>query len=455
MNGITLSTYRSKIFLIFFNQTEILSNTICKHPVIILAGILAEDIKTIIYFIYHGELENITYDRFISVLKTAEMLKICGLTEVIDHIPPRKCLEDLEEIIMMDDGVNESTFCNPPRQGGNSMEVGLSKTSEEDIEKKPKPKKHQRKYSEGSLGWALSDMEKGMSLVEAARLHKIPRSTLYAKAKQHSGLRIASRKEHTNQDCQAAVQAIAGGLSLKRAAEQYGIPKTVLWRRVQKRIDICSNLKSRRKKQERGLKLEENKTCILQDGKLTTQNRIIGPTVRANRMKSVEMEVLGGKDSKQYRLAQALNACKEGKMSQAVASRTYQVPKTLIWRRLQKAWSINQNETGSKSIDSTENKQISTDETAKENNISYIGVLSNVDSFNNEEEKSDDHKYVEAVKDEQFTEAPFIILASANDVLPKQEIVNDEELIESLNVRIENVVEVVSDKDEIHWRLES
>lgn len=22
---------------------------------------------------------------------------------------------------MMDDGVNESTFCNPPRQGGNSM----------------------------------------------------------------------------------------------------------------------------------------------------------------------------------------------------------------------------------------------------------------------------------------------------------------------------------------------
>lgn len=49
-----------------------------------------------------------------------------------------------------------------------------------------------------------------MSLVEAARLHKIPRSTLYAKAKQHSGLRIASRKEHTNQDCQAAVQAIAG-----------------------------------------------------------------------------------------------------------------------------------------------------------------------------------------------------------------------------------------------------
>lgn len=37
---------------------------------------------------------------------------------------------------------------------------------------------------------------------------------------------------------------------------------------------------------------------------------------------------------------------------------------------------------------------------------------------------------MEAVKDEQFTEAPFIILASANDVLPKQEIVNDEELIE-------------------------
>lgn len=29
-------------------------------------------------------------------------------------------------------------------------------------------------------------------------------------------------------------------------------------------------------------------------------------------------------------------ACKDGKMSQAVASVTYQIPKTTIWRRLQK-----------------------------------------------------------------------------------------------------------------------
>jgi hypothetical protein len=53
-------------------------------------------------------------------------------------------------------------------------------------------------------------MKQGMPLVEAARLHKIPRSTLYAKAKQETGLNLVTRKEHSNQDCQAAIQAVAG-----------------------------------------------------------------------------------------------------------------------------------------------------------------------------------------------------------------------------------------------------
>lgn len=37
------------------------------------------------------------------------------------------------------------------------------------------------------------------------------------------------------------------GMSFKRAAEEYNIPKTVLWRRVQKRLDILSKVKCRKK----------------------------------------------------------------------------------------------------------------------------------------------------------------------------------------------------------------
>jgi ATP adenylyltransferase/5',5'''-P-1,P-4-tetraphosphate phosphorylase II len=41
-------------------------------------------------------------------------------------------------------------------------------------------------------------------------------------------------------------------------------------------------------------------------------------------------------DLKRSRLEEAVAACKDGKMSQATASVTYQIPKTTIWRRLQK-----------------------------------------------------------------------------------------------------------------------
>lgn len=41
-------------------------------------------------------------------------------------------------------------------------------------------------------------------------------------------------------------------------------------------------------------------------------------------------------DQKQSRLSEAVAACKNGRMSQAIASVTYQIPKTTIWRHLQK-----------------------------------------------------------------------------------------------------------------------
>jgi len=64
----------------FFLQ-DILTNTEDSHPYIILSEMSFDDVRSIIEFIYHGEL-NVGADHFASVLKIAEELQIRGLMEV-------------------------------------------------------------------------------------------------------------------------------------------------------------------------------------------------------------------------------------------------------------------------------------------------------------------------------------------------------------------------------------
>ena len=63
-------------------HTLFLSNP-CKHPIIILKDVKFSDLKSIIDFIYRGEV-NVPQIQLTSLLKTAETLKIRGLTEVGD-----------------------------------------------------------------------------------------------------------------------------------------------------------------------------------------------------------------------------------------------------------------------------------------------------------------------------------------------------------------------------------
>jgi hypothetical protein len=60
---------------------DILSNTEDSHPCIILSEMNYDDVRSIVEFIYRGEL-NVGADHFSSVLKTAEELQIRGLMEV-------------------------------------------------------------------------------------------------------------------------------------------------------------------------------------------------------------------------------------------------------------------------------------------------------------------------------------------------------------------------------------
>lgn len=63
---------------------DILSGINSSHAVVILCGISGEDARSIIEFVYKGEL-NVSAERFPSIIKAAETLKICGLMEV-SHI---------------------------------------------------------------------------------------------------------------------------------------------------------------------------------------------------------------------------------------------------------------------------------------------------------------------------------------------------------------------------------
>ncbi|KAG1714913.1 Protein bric-a-brac 2 [Nymphon striatum] len=60
---------------------EVLKNNPCKHPIIILKDMKFFDLKTIIQFMYKGEV-NVSQDHLSALLKTAESLQVKGLAEV-------------------------------------------------------------------------------------------------------------------------------------------------------------------------------------------------------------------------------------------------------------------------------------------------------------------------------------------------------------------------------------
>lgn len=57
-----------------------LQSTPCKHPVIVLQDVVFDDLHALVEFIYHGEV-NVHQRNLTSFLKTAEVLKVSGLTQ--------------------------------------------------------------------------------------------------------------------------------------------------------------------------------------------------------------------------------------------------------------------------------------------------------------------------------------------------------------------------------------
>lgn len=59
-------------------------STPCKHPVIVLQDVAFSDLHALVEFIYHGEV-NVHQRSLSSFLKTAEVLRVSGLTQQADQ----------------------------------------------------------------------------------------------------------------------------------------------------------------------------------------------------------------------------------------------------------------------------------------------------------------------------------------------------------------------------------
>lgn len=67
---------------ILYLQSLFASNP-CQHPIVILKDVHFNDLKTMVDFMYYGEV-NVSQEQLPHILKTAEMLKIKGLAEMPD-----------------------------------------------------------------------------------------------------------------------------------------------------------------------------------------------------------------------------------------------------------------------------------------------------------------------------------------------------------------------------------
>lgn len=65
---------------LIFNFPHLFQSTPCKHPVILLQDVNFLDLHSLVEFIYHGEV-NVHQKSLQSFLKTAEVLRVSGLTQ--------------------------------------------------------------------------------------------------------------------------------------------------------------------------------------------------------------------------------------------------------------------------------------------------------------------------------------------------------------------------------------
>lgn len=149
--------------------------------------------------------------------------------------------------------------------------------------------------------------------------------------------------KHRSENLDLAVQAVVqDGMSLQKSAQKYNVAKTVLWRRVKKHPNYvkihkenpiietaCEKLKAGESLKNISLELEIPMSTLHRHKVRLSMEGRLPDNVAFKKRGSLTKEEFKEK------LQKAVDACIGG-MSQNHAANVYQIPKSTLWRHLQK-----------------------------------------------------------------------------------------------------------------------
>lgn len=202
--------------------------------------------------------------------------------------------------------------------------------NENDWKKKP------ARYSEAALLEAFNNLANGATIMETSVKYNIPRSTLYCKIRSNTKYSYLYRSIRESAIKEATNAVVYNKLSLQQAASQFGIAKTVLWRKLRQSSEYKPEDRSHACREQAIKAIEEGEKLLY----VSKTFNIPISTLHRDKVKLMEQGKLPkhcavvkrevGPEFKK-RIEAAMESCRNG-MTQKMASQLHNVPKTTIWR---------------------------------------------------------------------------------------------------------------------------
>lgn len=245
--------------------------------------------------------------------------------QILSDMPVEEYLEDDDDVLLTD-----------PTTDAIQTDLKLqldSKTLASTWGRQPKS------YTEATLNKAIEELRAGATVMDVSAKFEIPRSTIYSKLRHSKDPVYRTYRTSHLQDAARAVTET--GISLKEASQKFDVSKTVLWRTLKKSSNYKPEERFHAARSEALEAIQKGDTLI----SISKRFNIPLATLHRDKVrlhtegKLPEHCKLTRRDSGtsyQKRLRAALLSCKSG-MPQKTASELHKVPKTTIWRHLQRA----------------------------------------------------------------------------------------------------------------------
>lgn len=184
---------------------------------------------------------------------------------------------------------------------------------------------------------ALNEISTGKTIHQLSLEYKVPRSTLYHKFRSNDTLKKNYRTERKTAMQLAVAAVLEKGISLTKAAEQFSVPKTGIWRELRKTDEYqapSKDVSEARLQAQDEIIAGKSLTSISIKYKipLTTVHRDKKRLSKEGKLPE-SLKIKDRTENSEYgkRLEQALESCRQG-MSQYQASKMYNIPKATMWR---------------------------------------------------------------------------------------------------------------------------